>query len=118
MIAKELLKGSLRSIVLKLLSENGRMYWYEITQKVEELTHGKVKLTYGALYPILHKLEVEKAVVTESENFNNRTRIYYKLTPKGNSFAVEKMQEMQEFLEIITALMQPKIQAGYVRVEH
>ena len=114
MIAKELLKGSLRSIVLKLLAENGRMYGYEITQKVEELTKGKVKLTYGALYPILHKLEVDEAVINESENFNNRTRIYYKLTPKGNSFAAEKMKEMQEFIEVISNLMQPKIQLGYV----
>ena len=112
MIAKELLKGSLRSIVLKLLSENGRMYGYEITQKVEELTLGKVKLTYGALYPILHKLETDGIVITESENYNNRTRIYYQLTPKGKGFAAEKMQEMQEFIEVITTLMNPKIRLG------
>ena len=112
MIAKELIKGSLRSIILKLLSENGRMYGYEITHKVEELTQGKVKLTYGALYPILHKLEVDGIVVTESENYNNRTRVYYLLTSKGTSFAAEKMQEMQEFLEVITALMKPKMRLG------
>ena len=29
------------------------MYGYEITRKVEELTDGKIKLTYGALYPVL-----------------------------------------------------------------
>jgi PadR family transcriptional regulator, regulatory protein PadR len=110
MIARELLKGSLRSIVLKLLAENGRMYGYEITQKVEELTSGKIKLTYGALYPILHKLEVDGAVLTESENYNNRTRIYYKLTPKGNSFAEEKVKEMQEFIDVITILLKPNYQ--------
>jgi PadR family transcriptional regulator, regulatory protein PadR len=114
MIAKELLKGSLRSIVLKLLAENGRMYGYEITQKVEELTKGKVKLTYGALYPILHKLEVDEAVTIETENYNNRTRIYYKLTPTGSNLAAEKMKEMQEFLEVISNLMQPKTRFGYV----
>ena len=114
MIARELLKGSLRSIVLKLLSENGRMYGYEITQKVEELTAGKIKLTYGALYPILHKLEVDGAVLTESENYNNRTRIYYKLTPKGISFAEEKVKEMEEFIDVITALLKPNYQIGNV----
>lgn len=113
MIARELLKGSLRSIVLKLLAENGRMYGYEITQKVEELTAGKIKLTYGALYPILHKLEVDEAVVTESQNFNNRIRIYYKLTPKGDSFAQEKIAEMEEFIEVITLLLKPNIQTNY-----
>ena len=107
MIARELLKGSLRSIVLKLLSEKGKMYGYEITQKVEELTKGKIKLTYGALYPILHKLEVDGAVVTETENYNNRIRIYYSLTPKGTSFAEEKVKEMQEFIDVITLLLKP-----------
>lgn len=114
MIARELLKGSLRSIVLKLLAENGRMYGYEITQKVEELTAGKIKLTYGALYPILHKLEVDGAVLTESENYNNRTRIYYKLTPKGTSFAEEKVKEMQEFIDVITMLLKPNYQIDNV----
>ena len=113
MIARELLKGSLRSIVLKLLAENGRMYGYEITQKVEELTVGKIKLTYGALYPILHKLEVEEAVLTESENFSNRIRIYYRLTPKGTSYAREKIAEMEEFIDVITLLLKPNIQTNY-----
>ena len=83
MIPRELLKGSLKSIVMKLLAEHGRMYGYEITQKVEILSQGKIKLTYGALYPILHKLEKDGDVVTDSENINNRIRIYYKLTKKG-----------------------------------
>jgi PadR family transcriptional regulator, regulatory protein PadR len=107
MISKELLKGSLRSITLKLLSENNRMYGYEITQKVEELTGGKIKLTFGALYPILHKLETEGAVITESEIMNGRVRIYYSLTKTGKSFAKEKIKELQEFIEMINTLLKP-----------
>jgi PadR family transcriptional regulator, regulatory protein PadR len=112
MITTELLKGSLKSIVLKLLTENGRMYGYDITRKVEELTAGKIKLTYGALYPVLHKLEVEGSVITESENYNNRTRIYYRLTPKGNSYAIEKIKEIEEYLEVMGMLLKPKTQLG------
>lgn len=115
MISTELLKGSLKSIVLKLLAENGRMYGYDITRKVEELTAGKIKLTYGALYPVLHKLEVEGAVQTESENYNNRTRIYYKLTPKGDSFAAEKIKELEEYLQVMGMLLNPKSQINYDR---
>jgi PadR family transcriptional regulator, regulatory protein PadR len=107
MIPKELLKGSLKSIVLKLLSENGKMYGYEITQKVEELSSGKIKLTFGALYPILHKLETDGAVITESEIFNNRVRIYYKLTKTGKSTAKEKISELEEFIETIGLLLKP-----------
>lgn len=107
MISKELFKGSLKTIVLKLLSENDRMYGYEITQKVEEITNSKIKLTYGALYPVLHKLEEDGTLVTESEIVNNRTRVYYKLTPKGTNTAKEKIKELEMFIETIKALMKP-----------
>ena len=108
MIPKELVKGSLKSIVLKLLAENNRMYGYEITQKVEELSEGKIKLTFGALYPILHKLESDGVVTTESEVINNRNRIYYKLTEKGNASAKERIKELEEFVQTIKILLNPK----------
>jgi len=109
MISRELLKGSLKSIVLKLLAENGRMYGYELTQKVDKLSEGKIKLTFGALYPILHKLEKDGAVITESEIVNNRTRIYYKLTKTGKDVAREKMEEMEEFIQTIRILLKPNL---------
>jgi PadR family transcriptional regulator, regulatory protein PadR len=108
MIPSDLIKGSLKTIVLKLLKENGRMYGYEITRKVEELTDGRINLTYGALYPVLHKLESEGVLVTESENFNNRIRIYYLLTPHGNSVVTEKIKELNEFIESLQKIINVK----------
>jgi PadR family transcriptional regulator, regulatory protein PadR len=105
MIEKQLLKGSLKSIILKLLSEHERMYGYEITRMVAEATSGKVQLTFGALYPILHKLESEGDVLTESEIVNNRTRVYYKLTSKGNNTAKLKIKELQDFVETLTKFL-------------
>lgn len=113
MISNELLKGSLKTIVLKLLKESGRMYGYEITRKVEELTEGKVKLTYGALYPVLHKLEKEGVLITESENYNNRIRIYYSLTPKGDSVVAEKLRELGEYIESLQRIIEPKPGLNY-----
>lgn len=94
---------------MKLLAEHGRMYGYEITQKVEILSQGKIKLTYGALYPLLHKLEKDGDVATESENINNRIRIYYRLTHKGMKTAKEKVKELELFLETISSLLQSKL---------
>jgi len=112
MIPRELLKGSLKSVVIKLLAENGRMYGYEITQRIEELSNGKIKLTYGALYPVLHKLESDGEVVTESENVNNRIRIYYILTKKGDSLASKRIEELTEFIETIGLILNPKPSPG------
>ncbi len=108
MISTDLIKGSLKTIVLKLLKENGRMYGYEITRKVEELTAGQIKLTYGALYPLLHKLENEGVLVTESENYNNRIRVYYSLTDKGESVVAEKVREMKQFIESLQNIVNPE----------
>jgi DNA-binding PadR family transcriptional regulator len=57
MHSPELLKGTLQTIVLKLLKDHGKMYGYEITQRVKELSVGRILLTEGALYPAPHKLE-------------------------------------------------------------
>jgi PadR family transcriptional regulator, regulatory protein PadR len=112
MIPRELLKGSLKSVVLKLLAENGRMYGYEITQKIEELSNGKIKLTYGALYPVLHKLENDGEVTIETENVNNRIRIYYLLTKKGNTLASKSIDELAEFIETISLIINSKPSTG------
>jgi DNA-binding PadR family transcriptional regulator len=114
MISSELLKGTLKTIVLKLLKENGRMYGYDITRKVEDLTEGKINLTYGALYPVLYKLERDGILITESENFNNRIRIYYSLTPKGDSVVAEKLMELKEFIESLQRIVEPKTGLSYV----
>lgn len=105
MIAKELLKGSIKSIVLKILTENERMYGYELTQRVEELSNGTIKLTFGALYPILHKLETDGDVTTTSEVVNNRTRVYYKLTPGGLETAQVKIKELFDFIETLNKIL-------------
>jgi len=113
MISSDLIKGSLKTIVLKVLQENGRMYGYEITRKVEELTAGKIKLTFGALYPVLHKLEADGVLVTEQENYNNRIRIYYSLTERGHSVVADKIREMKEFIESLQSIVNPETGISY-----
>lgn len=112
-LSNELLKGSLKTIILKLLKEEGPMYGYQLTGKVEELSQGKIKLTFGALYPILHKLKKEGALVTARELINNRVRVYYALTPKGHSLVKEKLSELTEFVESMRRIVEPKPGISY-----
>ena len=77
---QKLYKGSLQTIILKLLESNDKMYGYEITQKVKELTKGELQITEGALYPALHKLEADGLLDVEVAKVGNRLRKYYKLT--------------------------------------
>ena len=98
MIPSELIKGTLRYMVTDLLRKETRMYGYEITRVLEERSKGRIRLTFAALYPALHKLEAEGMVKTETENVNNRIRKYYTLTEAGRKTADLLLAELQEYL--------------------
>lgn len=105
--SNEYVRGTLKTIVLNLLSENGRMYGYEITQQVKERTCGEITLTFGALYPVLHKLEQEGLLLTESEAVDGRMRKYYTLTTQGAEIARAKTNDLERFMEAIKLLLSP-----------
>lgn len=103
----QLYKGSLTTIIMKLLEENGRMYGYEITQKVKLITKGELNITEGALYPALHKLEAEGLLDVEVEKVDNRLRKYYKLTESGTKETVNRLAELEEFIRNMQSLVNP-----------
>jgi DNA-binding PadR family transcriptional regulator len=109
MHSPELLKGTLQTIVLKVLKDHGRMYGYEITQRVKELSDDRLLLTEGALYPALHKLEAEGMVTTVTENIGKRVRKYYTLTPAGKSLVKERVTEFVEFIRTMGNVLQVEI---------
>jgi PadR family transcriptional regulator, regulatory protein PadR len=105
-----LLRGSLDTIILKLLADHGELYGYEITQKVKDLTKGEISITDGALYPLLHKLEAKNVLQAETRSIGNRYRKYYKLTPKGNQEVESLLTDMKSYLHQMTLLLFPKSQ--------
>ncbi|HBD26279.1 MULTISPECIES: PadR family transcriptional regulator [Flavobacterium] len=105
----QLYKGSLNTIIMKLLEEQGRMYGYEITQKVKEITKGELNITEGALYPALHKLEADGLLDVEVEKVDNRLRKYYKLTEKGTTETVNRLAELEEFIKNMQTIVNPKL---------
>ena len=94
-------KGSLNTIILHLLSTENRMYGYEIAQKVKELTSGEMKISEGALYPALHKMEDDGLLEAELEYIGTRVRKYYKLTQKGIGERQNKLEELKSFIKNI-----------------
>lgn len=103
-----LYKGCLEPILLKLLKEQGRMYGYEITQKVKELTAGELKITEGALYPLLHRLEAEGTLQVETEHIGNRVRKYYSLTETGKQEQARSITELETFKNTLQLIFNPK----------
>lgn len=109
--SSELIKGTLKTIVLKQLENNKRMYGYEITQRVKELSLDKIQITEGALYPTLHSLEAEGLVTVETEYIGKRVRKYYSLSPSGKSKIDEKVSELTDFMNTMKFLLDINPQA-------
>jgi len=95
MEANKIIRGSLSTIILQLLHNNGRMYGYEITRAVKEGSKGKTKITEAALYPALHKLEEAGFLDTETETAEGRVRKYYKLNRYGKKEAALQLAALQ-----------------------
>ncbi|MGF7079910.1 PadR family transcriptional regulator PadR [Mucilaginibacter sp. UYCu711] len=108
MSTNPLLKGTLQTIILRLLEDNTEMYGYEITQKVKEISAGDVLLTEGALYPALHKLEADGFLETFTQVVDNRVRKYYRLTEQGGKEVTNKITEAEAFIDQLQLLLNLK----------
>jgi PadR family transcriptional regulator, regulatory protein PadR len=108
MHSSELLKGTLRTIILKILADYGRMYGYEITQQVKDLSDGTILLTEGALYPTLHKMKKEGLLKTETVHLGKRIRKYYSLSEEGRSAVQFKVNEFASFLRTMSFVLNLK----------
>ncbi len=105
MYSKELIKGTIPVIILKLLADNNKMYGYQITKKVLELTQNKIQLREGSLYPALHKLNENNLVEIETVNIGKRVRRYYTLTDKGIKHMEERIAETRDFFKTIDNIL-------------
>jgi len=105
MYSKELLKGTLSTIIMKLLHDNGKMYGYQITQKVKELSDEKILIKEGSLYPALHKLKEEGYIDVETVNIGKRIRRYYFLSKAGEKEKEKKISEAKNFMETLNKIL-------------
>ena len=113
MHSPELLKGTLQTIILKLLADHSKMYGYEITQRVKDLSEGTIQLTEGSLYPTLHRLEAEGYLKTETIKMGKRIRKYYSLTRDGRKTANERIDEFSSFIKTMSVVLSLKPMSSF-----
>jgi PadR family transcriptional regulator, regulatory protein PadR len=112
MYSKELLKGTLTAIILKLLAENEKMYGYEISLHVRELTGGKIHLKDGSLYPALQKMTADGLLSFKEEYIGKRIRKYYYLTKKGQKEKIAYLEELKDFMITLNKIVFPQIKTA------
>ena len=100
-----LLKGTVDSIILKLVAERA-MYGYEIIKVINERTQGAFEWKEGTLYPCLHRLEGAGYIQSQwHEADNGRKRKYYAITRKGAGLLKGKVSEWTAFSTAVHALL-------------
>lgn len=105
MYSKELIRGTINPIILKLLYPDKKMYGYEICQKVKKMTDEELVIREGSLYPALHKLMDNGLIRVEEVAIGNRLRRYYQLTKAGKLETETKTEEFSQFLKTMQLFM-------------
>lgn len=104
-IDKQLLKGCTKTLVLQLLSKRN-MHGYELSVQLKTLSQGKLEVTEGTIYPLLHSLEADGAISSRiEETQGKRTRKVYEITTNGRRLLKDKTKEWQEFQSMMEQLL-------------
>jgi PadR family transcriptional regulator PadR len=86
------LNGIPELLVLQLLSRR-EMYGYELVRAIQEASSEAFTFGEGCIYPYLHYLEAGKFVAGRRAVAEGRSRLYYRLTPKGEKRLAELTAE-------------------------
>ncbi|MHC5140201.1 MAG: PadR family transcriptional regulator, partial [Planctomycetota bacterium] len=82
-ISKDLIAASATPLILTILSQ-GESYGYAIIKRVHELSGGTMNFSDGMLYPVLHRLEKQKLIVSQARQADSgRMRKYYRIKKEG-----------------------------------
>ncbi len=92
-------------VTLAAVADRAR-YGYELVQRIEELTDGRIAVRPGNLYRVLHRLS-ERGFVQETESAGageDERRRYFRATARGRRVAAEELAMYQQLLKRTPAL--------------
>ena len=79
----ELLRGTLDLLILKALSLDP-LHGVGVSKRIEQITGGQYRVSFGSLFPSLHRMEEKGWVAAEwRASEANRRAKYYHLTSAG-----------------------------------
>ncbi len=104
---RELIKGSIESLLLCLVGEQP-MYGYQIIKELERRSQGYFKFKEGTLYPALHRLEKAGLIAGKWQMLpSGRQRRYYQITEKGHQLLLVRRNQWQDFLAAMNLVLKP-----------
>jgi PadR family transcriptional regulator PadR len=102
----DLLRGTLDLLVLKALSLEP-LHGVGISRRVTQITKGAFQVSFGSLFPSLHRMEEKGWVEAEwRASENNRRAKYYRLTSSGRARLKVEEREWNQVVKVMTAAVE------------
>lgn len=99
------LRGTLELLILKALSLQP-LHGVGIFRRIHQITGDSVEVSYGSLFPALHRLEERGWLSAEWDaSDNNRRAKFYKLTRTGKKQLEREAQEWERIVAAVTAAL-------------
>jgi transcriptional regulator len=108
----ELLQGTLDMLILKTLLL-GPAHGHGISKYIRSTTRDALTVEHGSLYPALHRLERNGAIVSKWEKAPDRNRElrYYRLTAAGRKLLTQHESRWDDLVQAIALVMRPALDA-------
>jgi len=123
-LGREQKRDALELVLLSVLSDQS-LYGYAIIKQVAAGSGGSIRLSPGALYPILHELEQSGLIASRWEEVHSerkaadddsegRRRKWYRITPKGRRRLAQKISAHRAHQAMIESFLpdDPAIEEG------
>jgi PadR family transcriptional regulator, regulatory protein PadR len=102
----DLLRGTLDLLVLKALCLEP-LLGVGISRRITQITQGAFQVSFGSLFPSLHRMEEKGWVEAEwRTSENNRRAKYYRLTSAGRAQLKIEQREWNQVVKIMTAAVE------------
>jgi PadR family transcriptional regulator PadR len=102
----DLLRGTLDLLILKALSLEP-LHGVGVSRRITQITRDAFQVSFGSLFPSLHRMEEKGWVEAEwRASENNRRAKYYRLTSSGRAQLKVEEQEWRQLVKIMTAAVE------------
>lgn len=102
----DLLRGTLDLLVLKALSLEP-LHGVGISRRITRITQGAFQVSFGSLFPSLHRMEERGWVEAEwRSSENNRRAKYYRLTSAGRARLKVEERDWNQVVKVMTAAVE------------
>jgi PadR family transcriptional regulator PadR len=105
-MARNDLQGSLDLLVLKTLSQTGRLHGYGIVLHIQRASDELLRVEEGSLYPALHRMEQSGWIASEwGLTETGRKAKYYRLMAAGRRELNEAEKSFDQLVKGIRAVL-------------